>query len=567
MISIPILAREAKRAAKRQVIYRFRLGAVVLAVFTAGYLLRQITRWTSSAAIGHDIFQVLVWIGFGFCLLSGVLFSSGLLCQERRDGSLALLFLTHLTGLDVILGKLTAILLITCQVVLALFPVLALCTALGGVSIGEFWRAAAVLLATLSLSLAIGLFVSALNRELSRSVLISFALITIPTAAVGFFDAMLRQSFPGTPVGALLPGLVPLITSISDEAYAATPGAFQSCLAYQFLFAGCLLLMGGRMLKRLSIQTGPPLSWIGRMIHRRSAIPAGERRELLRRNPIYWVSQRHRWRWLTTWTLFCLLIVVWFFALEYFQFVPALKVFTIFVMAPFLHLLLKLAMAAEAVSRLSGSCGGELELLLCTPLTSGQIIRGQQRGLMRQFMWPIITMLAVDVGFAVTYGGIPSQPDSTLNVGRLLIYTLGISMVIDAPALATVGMWHGLSCEKIVEALRRTILQVVILPLFIFFPGLLLFFGPLASSFQSPLDGLDSSSDFWVIGLILWSWLVSFVTNAIVQRGARFHLKTFLRFIAADPSGARAVLNRRVRGSRATPFSRGHQYAPQLERA
>src|ERR1051325_4844158 len=187
MISIPILAREAKRAAKRQVIYRFRLGAVVLAVFTAGYLLRQITRWTSSAAIGHDIFQVLVWIGFGFCLLSGVLFSSGLLCQERRDGSLALLFLTHLTGLDVILGKLTAILLITRQVVLALFPVLALCTALGGVSIGEFWRATAVLLATLSLSLAIGLFVSALNRELSRSVLISFALITIPTAAVGFF--------------------------------------------------------------------------------------------------------------------------------------------------------------------------------------------------------------------------------------------------------------------------------------------------------------------------------------------------------------------------------------------
>jgi hypothetical protein len=558
MILTPILAREAARAAKRPIIFRLRLAAVVVAVATAGYVLRGATLWTSSSALGHDIFQVLIWIGFAFCLLSGVMFASGLLCQERRDGSLAVLFLTHLTGLDVVLGKLTAILLITCQVVLGLFPVLALCMALGGVSFGEFWRAAGVLLATLSLSLGVGLFVSALNRELSRAVLISFALIVLPTATLGFFDAMLREAFPGTTVGILLPGVVPLMTSISDEAYSATPAAFERCLAFQFLLSALLLVLGGLMLKRLSIQSGPSSSWISRMLHAQSAMPPEERCKLLHRNPMYWISQRHRWRWLSTWTIFCVLLVLWFYALEYLQFMPGAKVFILFAVAPFLHLLLKLAMAAESVSRFAGARTGELELLLCTRLTSGQIIRGQQRGLLRQFMWPIITMLAVDVIFALAYSRLTGPRDLTSNVGCLLIYTLGISMVIDAPALATVGLWHGLRCEKIVEALRRTILQVVILPLFIFFPGLLLFFGPLASAFQSPLEGLDSLTDFWVIGLILWSWLVSFVINAIIQRAARFHLKTFLRFIAADPHGARAVLDGRARHIR-RPLPHGYQ--------
>src|SRR5262245_24905459 len=121
MILVPILAREAARAAQRPALYRCRLGAVILAVIAGGYLLTQSRLWTVSAAIGREIFVVLIWLGFAFCLLAGVLFSSGLLCQERREGSLALLFLTRLTGLDVVLGKLTAILLLTGQVALGLF--------------------------------------------------------------------------------------------------------------------------------------------------------------------------------------------------------------------------------------------------------------------------------------------------------------------------------------------------------------------------------------------------------------------------------------------------------------
>ena len=545
MVLLPILAREARRAAKRPAIYRFRLGAVFFAVFTGIYLLIQARHWTASASVGRDIFQILVWIAFAFCLLSGVMFASGLLCQERRDGSLALLFLTRLTGLDVILGKLTAILLITGQVALGIFPVLALCIPLGGVSFAEFWRAAAVLLATLSLSLTSALFVSALNRELSRAVLISFAIITIPTVALGFLDSTIRASFPGTSVGIVLPGLAPLMMSFLDEPYSATPHAFELCLA------SLLLFLGGRMLKRLSIENAPTPSRFARIFNSRSAMPDEERRELLRRNPIYWLSQRHRWRWLTTWSIFCVLLVLWFYALEYFQFLAPARLFMIFAIAPLLHLLLKVAMAAESTSRLADARDGELELLLATPLTSGQIIRGQQCGLIRQFLWPVITMLVVDLIFSFAYGRATTPRDSASIFGYLFIYTLGISMIIDAPAIATVGLWQGLQCANNWHALQRTMLQIVFLPLTIYAFTAIVLLGPLLSVLQSSFQRVHTASfDFWVVALILYWWLVRFVCNALAERSARFHLKTFLRFIAADPHAARAIL---VNGPRRRP--------------
>jgi hypothetical protein len=109
MVLLPILAREARRA-KTSGHLSFPARCCLFAVFMGIYLLIEAKQWTASAAIGREIFQILVWIAFAFCLFSGVMFASGLLCQERRDGSLALLFLARLTGLDVILGKLAAIL-------------------------------------------------------------------------------------------------------------------------------------------------------------------------------------------------------------------------------------------------------------------------------------------------------------------------------------------------------------------------------------------------------------------------------------------------------------------------
>ena len=40
---------------------------------------------------------------------------------------------------------------------------------------------------------------------------------------------------------------------------------------------------------------------------------------------------------------------------------------------------------------------GALEMLLCTPLTSRDIIRGQALALRKSFLWPVVSLLALQV--------------------------------------------------------------------------------------------------------------------------------------------------------------------------
>src|SRR6185369_7136686 len=111
------------------------------------------------------LFIALSVLAMAFCLLSGIFLTADCLSEEKREGTLGLLFLTDLKGYDVVLGKLLATSLQSFYGLLAIFPVLALPLMMGGVTGGEFWRMILVLLVTIFLSLSLGLFVSALARE------------------------------------------------------------------------------------------------------------------------------------------------------------------------------------------------------------------------------------------------------------------------------------------------------------------------------------------------------------------------------------------------------------------
>src|SRR5678809_1742237 len=123
MIAYPIFKRELGRTARKPLLYWLRLGSVLIAVLAGVFLLKGGHTWPSGSALGRELFERVTWPAFGLCLLSGVLLSSNLLCEERREGSLSLLFLTRLKGFDVIIGKLGAVGLLTSQIVLAVFPV------------------------------------------------------------------------------------------------------------------------------------------------------------------------------------------------------------------------------------------------------------------------------------------------------------------------------------------------------------------------------------------------------------------------------------------------------------
>src|SRR5207249_5364389 len=100
-----------------------------------------------------------------YALLIGVLRTADCLSEEKREGTLGLLFLTDLKGYDIVLGKLAATSLNAFYGMLAIFPVMAIPLLAGGVTGTEFWRVALVSANNLLFSLAVGIFCSAISKD------------------------------------------------------------------------------------------------------------------------------------------------------------------------------------------------------------------------------------------------------------------------------------------------------------------------------------------------------------------------------------------------------------------
>ncbi len=133
MIFLPIVERELRVATRRRATYWNRSITVILATILALYMLTTIGFSSSPAQAGAILFSTLTRLAFLGCLFSGVFLTADCLSEEKREGTLGLLFLTDLKGYDVVLGKLMATSLNAFYGLVAIFPVLALPLVMGGV--------------------------------------------------------------------------------------------------------------------------------------------------------------------------------------------------------------------------------------------------------------------------------------------------------------------------------------------------------------------------------------------------------------------------------------------------
>jgi ABC-type transport system involved in cytochrome c biogenesis permease component len=188
MTFLPIVGRELRAASRRRNTYWTRLF-IALAATVAGTWIYGFSSRMPPQQVAQYTFIGLSVLALGYCLVSGRLFTADCLSGEKREGTLGLLFLTDLKGYDVVIGKLAATSLRGLYGLLAVLPVLAIPLLLGGVSWGEFWRIALVLVNTFFFSLGAGIFVSALSRDARRAFGANFTvmllLIALPPACAG----------------------------------------------------------------------------------------------------------------------------------------------------------------------------------------------------------------------------------------------------------------------------------------------------------------------------------------------------------------------------------------------
>ena len=195
MTFLPIVERELRVASRRRGTYWNRAVSALVAILVCGWLFLVSTR-EPIREIGKLLFSILSGLFFFSSLLVGIRHTADALSEEKREGTLGLLFLTDLRGYDVVLGKLAATSLNAFYGLLAIFPVMAIPLLLGGVSVAEFWRMTLVLTNTLFFSLSAGLFLSSVSRSARKAMSGTFLLVLLINGvlpALGAFVAYLKN--------------------------------------------------------------------------------------------------------------------------------------------------------------------------------------------------------------------------------------------------------------------------------------------------------------------------------------------------------------------------------------
>jgi hypothetical protein len=473
MSTFPVVAREMSVLSRRRSTYIGRTITVGLAMFVFGWVFLVAMAGLSVAQIGRAIFVGLASLSFLYALLAGIHATSDAISEEKREGTLGLLFLTDLRSSDITFGKLAATSLNAFYALIGIIPTLSLAVLLGGVAMTDVARVSLVLANTMFLSLSLGMLVSALSVNERRAIFA--ALIALSVLTLGpMIITMVATGFESLPtIGIWLSPLYPFLCVFNPTG--SMPGFdtgmfFPALIAHHLLGWLCLAratsLLPGFIL-------GTPLKWSDRLAARFDEYVYGSpaqrlehRRQLLDRNAFLWLSSRERvkplWAWIVVAIFFTLYLwVAWGFRGILFDLhTSATLLFLV-------HLVLELWVVSEVCNRIiHDRRSGAMELLLCSPLGVREIARGQDLALRRIFGGPVLVLVAVEVFLmflALKFMAKPAPAD------RILTYLAAIStLLLDFWALKWLGSWLCLFGKSMERVLIATVARVMVAPWLIF---------------------------------------------------------------------------------------------------
>jgi hypothetical protein len=399
---LPIVNRELRVAARKRSTFWLRVAAALTAlVIGGGCMVFSLFPGTGMFRMGSVLFAVLTWICLAAGLSAGLFFTSDCLSEEKREGTLGLLFLTDLRGYDVTLGKLLATSLRGFYALLAVLPILGITLFMGGVSGAHYWKGALALVNALFFSLAIGMAVSAVSRDSQKALIGTLLLLLLLVIGGPVAD--------GTIAGIRNRAFEPRWSLASPAYVLQAAGAFSSSSYWRALAVTHLL--GWAMLGVASVLV--PHTWQERK--KAGALRTqgwayawrygGARRRLRLRHklislqPVAWLACRERWQSQGLWIVVLLLVAGFVTMLA--GTLPEEGWF-IWNTVGGLFILVVYIWAASQSCRffVEARRSGLLELVLATPLSEQQVIAGQWQALRRMFGLPVLLLLGVHLAGA-----------------------------------------------------------------------------------------------------------------------------------------------------------------------
>jgi ABC-type transport system involved in multi-copper enzyme maturation permease subunit len=400
---LPLVKRELLCAARQKVTFQIRLwaGAIGLIII---FLMQSSRNIRTAPDAGLVLFKFMVFWLFIFAVFEGFRLTIDCISQERREGTLGFLFLSDLTGWDVVLGKLAANALPSLYALLALFPLLAVSLLFGGLLGEEFWRSCLVLVITLFYALSIGLWISTgptdETQSLRAACLWATGLFVVPFGV--------RFLFGGHWLGGVIAATSPAtaLQAAFSKTYSSSPELYWGTLATVVLLGVLLLTSASRRLQA-TWQSDMGRSRRARPLFQALAPwirPGGTRQAVPAEAPIVWLASRnHGNGWPAK--VFAVLVPLLGLAVYAAEFDfktwfgllglnPAKSPFLAYFMNPFNAAAISLfqiwftVRCAMVLTEILDD--RRLEELSSSGIGLPEIIAGTARALHREFLWPII---------------------------------------------------------------------------------------------------------------------------------------------------------------------------------
>jgi len=324
-----------------------------------------------------------------------------------------------------------------------------------------------VLVNTFLFSLAIGVMSSALSRDYRRAMAANFFLLLCLAAAPPACASVIAACRPSNQFPPALLYSCPVYTFFTafDILYLSRRVDFWWSLGLTHALVWLLVGLASRVVPH-TWQDRP--SKAGRNLWRefwqwlslgRKSKQAEYRRRLLNINAYYWLAGRARLKPVHVWVFLGCIALWWVIgwlaagALWMDESVPVTT-------ALLLNTTLKMWVVIEAGQRLAeDQHAGALELLLSTPLSVTDILRGQWLALRRQFLNPLLAVLALELVLAILMWRRSSD-------GRIAtFFAAGMLMLVaDVFALGWVAMRAALTARNPNRATIAAVVRILVAP-------------------------------------------------------------------------------------------------------
>src|SRR5688500_9419852 len=240
---------------------------------------------------------------------------------------------------------------------------------------------------------------------------------------------------------------------------------------------------------------------------------------MLDRNPLYWLSNRERF---VAWGPIIFALVTFsvcaFFVWRYD--LAGEEAMIVFVAAFAINdFSMRIRVASASTARLAADRqNGALEMILSTPISVREIVRGTWMAIRHRLLWayvPLVLLLGVG-GMALVF----------LGEGRIPVVLFFVVLSIgDFITTGYLGMWTAMRVKKVQEAAGTALARVLFAPWVVWMLTMPIIYG--VEPFKRWIDADDN-------GVLIWAGIIWITSTVLALRSARRNLRRHFRSAATD---------------------------------